>query len=323
LKRKQLWNVLYAIKTSRLETIIASMTQVNQCITIVMTFRLLRKERNRRNNPIPKRAKEIAMKKKSYVVSESGVKVFSKYQDNITIDKDNPALKKKADYPRERYTRGKVQGLSRLGSENSEDARSWNFFRTLQLQSDMQKYYRLITVQDNLQNLLFWGLDPQTGEFDGVLKSILDEIEPPHLWKVQQTEPDVIVIGQKTIVFNECKLGKPGANIDAWNRKGPFTGKHELYKSRALSFFRQPFIDNFEAEARRFYQLMRNYIIGEHLANRLSKVFHLVAIASAQNKARSGLSHEEEFNKFCSYLFDSSRCHFLTWEQFEGGGCHA
>jgi len=66
---------------------------------------------------------------------------------------------------------------------------------------------------------------------------------------------------------------------------------------------------------------MRNYIIGEHFAKRLNKVFHLVAIASAENKSHSGLSHEEEFNKFCSYLFDSSRCHFLTWEQIEGGGC--
>jgi hypothetical protein len=258
------------------------------------------------------------MERKSYVVSESRVKVFLEYQDNIRIDKDNPILKKKAEYPRERYTRGKVKGLSRLGSENSEDARSWNLFRTLQLQSDMQKYYGLIRVEDKLQNLLFWGLDPQAAEFDAVLKSILDEIEPPYLWKVQQTEPDVIVIGQKTVVFNECKLGKPGTNIEAWNRKGPFTRKHELYKRRAESFFRQFFIDNFEAEARRFYQLMRNYIIGEHFASRLSKVFHLMAIASSQNKASSGLAHEEEFKTFCSYLFDSSRCHFLTWEQFEG-----
>jgi hypothetical protein len=264
------------------------------------------------------RKRETTMKGKSYIVSESGVKVFSKYQDNITIDKENPILKKKAEYPRERYTRGKVKGLSRLGSENSEDARSWNLFRTLQLQGDMQKYYGLIRVQDNLQNLLFWGLHPQTGEFDGVLKSILDEIEPPHLWKVQQTEPDVIIIGQKTIVFNECKLGKPGTNIDAWNRKGPFTGKHKLYKRRALSFFRQPFIENFEAEARRFYQLMRNYIIGEHFAQRLDKVFHLTALVSEKNKAHCGLTHEEEFNRFRSYLFDSSRCHFLTWKQLEG-----
>ena len=257
------------------------------------------------------------MEKKSYVVSQSGVKVFPDYQDNITIDKDNPILKKKAEYPRERYTRGKVKGLSRLGSENSEDARSWNLFRTLQLQSDMQKYYGLIRVQDNLQNLFFWGLDPETGEFDGVLKSILDEIEPRHLWKVQQTEPDVIVIGRKTIIFNECKLGKSEGNIDAWNRKGDFTSKHELYKSNAKPFFKQVFIENFELEARRYYQLMRNYIIGKHFAHRLNKVFHLAALVSGKNKARSGLTHQEEFNGFCSYLFDSSKCHFLTWEQFE------
>jgi len=261
----------------------------------------------------------ISMKKPSCVESESGVKVFLDYKNNIRIDKDNPALKKKAEYPREKYRKGKVKCLSRLGSENSEDARSWNLFRTLQLQGDIQeKYYDLIGIQDKVQNVLFWCMDPQTGEFDAVLKSILHEIEPPYLWKVQQTEPDIIVIGQETITFNECKLGKPGANIDAWNRKELFTDKHQLYKTRALSFFRPLFMENFEAEARRFYQLMRNYIIGEHFSDRLGKAFHLVAIVSTQNKARSGLSHEEEFNKFRSHLFDSSRCHFLTWEQLEG-----
>jgi hypothetical protein len=257
------------------------------------------------------------MDNNDYVESESGVKVFLDYRDNISIDRDNPALKKKAEYLREIYIRGKVKGLPRLGSENSEDARSWNLFRTLQLQSDNQKYYGLIRVQDNLQNLLFWGLDTETGGFDEVLKSILDEIEPPHLWKVQQTEPDVIVIGRKTIIFNECKLGKSEGNIDAWNRKEPFTGKHELYRRSTQSFFKQVFIENFELEARRYYQLMRNYIIGEHFAHRLNKVFHLAALASGKNRARSGLTHQEEFNGFCSYLFDSSRCHYLTWEQFE------
>jgi hypothetical protein len=257
------------------------------------------------------------MEKKNFAISDSGVKVFEHYRDNIVIDQDNPVLRKKASYPRERYARGKVKGLSRLGSQNSEDAKSWNLFRTLQLQNHMQKYYGLVRDQDNLQNLLFWGLDPGTGEFDGVLKSILNEIERPHLWKIQQTEPDVIVIGQKTIIFNECKLGEAGKNIDAWNRKGAFTSKHELYKENARPFFKQIFIENFEVEARRYYQLLRNYIIGEHFGHRLNKVFHLVAIASATNKARSGLSHEEEFKTFCSHLFDSSRCHFLTWDQLE------
>jgi hypothetical protein len=258
-----------------------------------------------------------AMKKKNFVISESGVKVFVDYRDNIAIDQDNPALKKKASYPREKYQRGIVKGLSRLGSENSEDARSWNLFRTLQLQNNVEKYYGLIRVQDDPVSLLFWGLDTETAEFDGVLKSVLDEIELPLLWKRQQTEPDIIVIGRRTIIFNECKLGKSGENIDAWNRKGAFTSKHELYKSNAYPFFKPVFIENFGVEARRYYQLMRNYIVGEHFAHRLNKRFNLAALVSAKNRARSGLSHQEEFNKFCSYLFDSSRCHFLTWDQLE------
>ena len=261
------------------------------------------------------------MEKKSYVESKSGVKVSLDYRDNISIDKDNPALKKKAEYLREKYTRGKVKGLSRLGSENSEDARSWNLFRTLQLHNDMKKYYSFIEIRDECERILFWGLDPETGKFGRDLKSVLNDIEPPDLWKVQQTEPDIIVMGQKTIIFTECKLGRPGENIDAWNRKGAFTSKHELYKNSARPFFKQILIEKFEVEARRYYQLLRNYIIGEHFAHRLNKVFHLVAIASAKNKARSGLSHEEEFKTFCSYLFDSSRCHFLTWGQLEEG-CH-
>lgn len=81
------------------------------------------------------------MEEKKFVISDLGVKVFVHYQDNIVIDQDNPVLKKKASYSREIYPRGRVKDLSRLGSQNSEDAKSWNLFRTSQLQNDMQKYY--------------------------------------------------------------------------------------------------------------------------------------------------------------------------------------
>lgn len=224
--------------------------------------------------------------------------------------------KKKGEYPREKYTRGKVKGLSRLGSENSEDARSWNLFRTLQLHNNMKRYYSLVGVQDEFERILFWGLDPETGEFDRDLKSVLNDIEPPDLWKLQQTEPDVIVIGKVSVIFNECKLGTPGKNIDAWNRKEEFSIKHRLYKEKARPFFKQLFTENFKEEGRRYYQLMRNYIIGKNLANKLEKEFHLVVIVSEKNSARSGLPHKEEFKKFCSNLLDSSGCHYLTWDHF-------
>lgn len=252
----------------------------------------------------------------NYVISKTGIKVAKDYRDNVIVDKDSPALKKKALLPRETYNRGNVKGLSRLGSENSEDIKSWNLFRSLQLNRSMKRYYNLIKVNDDCEKILFWGLDPDTGEFDKTLKTILNKIEPPHLWPVQQTEPDVVIIGKNTLIFNESKLGKPDADIDAWNRKEDFSDKHELYKKDSEKYFMKKFVDSFNVDGKRFYQLMRNYIIGSNLADVMNKKFYLVALVSSKNRAVSGLSHKEEFDIFCSLLKDNSNCHLLTWEQF-------
>jgi len=251
----------------------------------------------------------------NFIISKSGVKVYKDYRDNVAIDKDNPVLRNKAQYPREKYNKGNVKGLSRFGSENSEDIKSWNLFRALQLNNEMGRYYKAIDVKDELETLLFWGLDVDTGKFDEDLKAALDKIEPPNLWTVQQTEPDVIILGKKTVIFNESKLGREGGLIDAWNRKDPFSNKHELYKKNAVGYFKKSFIDNFDVEGRRYYQLLRNYIVGVNYAERLDREFHLAALVTSENTARSGLSHKEEFNKFCNHLKNASSCHFLTWEE--------
>lgn len=250
-----------------------------------------------------------------YIISKTGVKVFKDYRDLLTIDKDNLLLKTKTSLPRETYNRGNVKGLSRFGSENSEDIKTWNVFRLLQLNKNMRKYYELIGLQDDCERVLFWGMDADTDKFDKDLKTVLDKIEPPALWTVQQTEPDVVIIGKNTIVFNESKLGKSEANIDAWNRKDEFSGKHDLYKKNAEKYFKKNFIDDFNIQGRRFYQLVRNYIVGSNLAEKLGKKFYLTALVNKDNKAISGLSHKQEFDLFCSNLQDSSTCHLLTWDQ--------
>lgn len=250
-----------------------------------------------------------------YRISDTGVKVFIDYRDNIIIDKDNRVLANKAVLPRERYSKGKVKDLVRFGSENSEDAKTWNLFRSLELNKQFDLYYKIIGVRDKAAKVLFWGMDSNTGEFNSLLKEVLDEIEPPNLWRIQQTEPDVIIIGEKTVIFNESKLGKNGTQIDAWNRKDLFEKKHERYKKNAEPYFKSKFIDNFAEEGRRYYQLLRNLIIGQAFANRLGKQFHLAALVNSKNKAKSGLTHNEEFNNFSLLLNDASYCHFMTWDQ--------
>ncbi len=83
-----------------------------------------------------------------YIITDTGVKVFKDYRDNITIDKNNPALRNKAKLLREAYNRGRVKGLSRVGSENSEDAKTWNIFRALQLKNNIKRYYGLWGIND-------------------------------------------------------------------------------------------------------------------------------------------------------------------------------
>ena len=63
------------------------------------------------------------------IVSDTGVKVFSNFKDNLIIDQDDVEVANQAGHWK--YKRGLVKGLSYLGSENSEDALTWNVFRTL------------------------------------------------------------------------------------------------------------------------------------------------------------------------------------------------
>ncbi len=259
------------------------------------------------------------------IISKSGVRVYRDYRDNIIIDRDSKVLAKKAS--REQY---RVRGvkLSRLGSENSEDAETWNLFRGMELRNQLAEYYRAIGVTDKPSKVLFWGMDSNTAECDETLRLVLHKVER---WRGKRTEPDVVILGENTVVFNESKLGSAGTFVNAWGSKKRFTKSHGIYRTKshgiyrenAKPYFSNSFIDCFDVEGRRYYQLMRNLIIGQTYAKHIGKEFHLVALVSSKNessnKDRFGnrLSHQEEFDRFLSYLIESSCCHLLTWEQFE------
>jgi hypothetical protein len=67
---------------------------------------------------------------RKFIYSDTGVKVFVDFKDNLIVDLDDPII---ASQTRNwRYSKGIVKGLSYLGSENSEDAMTWNVFKTLE-----------------------------------------------------------------------------------------------------------------------------------------------------------------------------------------------
>jgi hypothetical protein len=98
------------------------------------------------------------------ITSPSGVRISRNWKDNIIIDRDNPVLRWKSNLKREQYVVG-GEKLCRLGSENSEDALTWNYFRTAQIHRGAA--IRIPCPEGIVEQptaVLFWGRSPDTGK---------------------------------------------------------------------------------------------------------------------------------------------------------------
>jgi hypothetical protein len=260
----------------------------------------------------------------SFIISDSGVKVFEDWRDNIVIDAGNPVIIWKASLPREKYNEGVVAGLSRLGSENSEDALTWNYFRTMHLNSRLLSslVHQIASWSgDKAENYfaLFWGRNPENaGAVDKNLKSTLDQMEP---WGKdglkQQTEPDLIVRCRSAIIIVESKLGRPGECVNAWGREKP--GIPKDYQAFAERLPSRCFVNewDWERDGVRFYQLMRNWLLANAMAQVSNAVPYLLAVVNDKNLNRRGSSHEEEFDSFKRFLPQEHReaALLLTWQE--------
>ena len=134
----------------------------------------------------------------------------------------------------------------RLGNENSEDALSWNFFRSLQEAGKLGDAYRVLTgmVPSNEPDLLLWGHRIETASAAGVpeLQDVLDRIEPRVRGRQQQTEPDVVLRDpEHGWVFIEAKLGSPTSTfkgrehkLEAWMGRYPVAAP-EVFSAAGLA----------------------------------------------------------------------------------------
>jgi len=155
-------------------------------------------------------------------------KVAADFRTRIIVDPHSPILAFKAN--RDRYTRQiqpSYEGLPYLGSQDSEDALTWNVFRSLQIAR------RLDIICDELEigeprGILFWTLAPETQGMSAELQYIagtlirkFDGILPG-----QVTEPDVIILGTKGLTIIECKLGERGKPLShLWEGTSDSVGK--------------------------------------------------------------------------------------------------
>lgn len=259
------------------------------------------------------------------IYSRGGVPVHTDYRESIIVDADHPILAWKAnrdklrpswfpanvrkDYPR---------GLPKIGSQHSEDALTWNVFRTLQLHDRIQSLTNIFTSGLDICKMYFWGHDAdlRCQKIDPEIQDMLNHMEPWGKDGVrQQTESDVILRGKCHIVMVECKLGKLGEEVRAWqrSRRGMRPQYTTFVENLGLKLFADSF--DYEHDGNHFYQIFRNYLLGAALALRWNTHFSLLAIVNGLNSNLEGRSHQDEFDSFRSILADPSNTFLITWQQ--------
>jgi len=254
-----------------------------------------------------------------YIITKYGINIYKDYLKNICCpDLVNPALTIKANSPRERINVGNAKGLSRFGSVSSEDSLTWSVFRTLEVENQIDIILKMMGIMDKMKSSIYWLRNSENGEINKDLKNILDEFEPIKYWK-QQTEPDYVLIGIHNVIFIESKLEYPHKRILGWSRKTPLTSNHKQYIPYVTKFFNQDFINDYTNLGQRFFQLMRNVIVGSLFAESLRKTFHLGVVINELNQPNDADSHIEKFNEFNKYIFFPKRTHLLTWQRLLSG----
>lgn len=209
------------------------------------------------------------------------------FRPNLIVDPNNPVLIQKAwrdHFAGKSYWQpGKNGGKAYLGVANSEDAMTWNVFRSLQLEGGCG----LIVIADifglsTVESLLFWGCDVEKqGDIQQILSILIRTIDGK--LKGTMTEPDLVIITSEEVVFVECKLNL-NSKQSPWKAQQRASDKESGAKRRMESYINNNFeelseVTNWEE----IYQLIRQYVYAISLADTLRKKPVVVPLINADH----------------------------------------
>ena len=195
------------------------------------------------------------------------------YRTNLIVDRNNPILIQKAIRDRfsgRRNWEAGYGGEAYLGRKNSEDALTWNVFRSLQCNNRLDIVSKIFKIGE-VRTILFWGVDPEYQGEEQQLTNIMIRTIDGKL-RGTLTDPDLVVFTEKEVCFIECKLNQKGKS-SPWK-----TRSHGSEQRMKIYVDKYPELETI-TEWRSVYHMIRQYVYAKALAEILDKtprVFPLV-----------------------------------------------
>jgi hypothetical protein len=195
----------------------------------------------------------------------------------------------------------------RIARDNSEDAVTWNVFRYLEKQKLIGGFLsNLIGVPVDDCEVIYWSYS-QSQALSGCWKPLQQIREEFELKPTKGSEPDLIIKSNNALFLIEAKLN--ASNNTVPSSKDPAV--KQKYENGCQSWYNQVFHSRFDqiAVINRRYELLRFWLLGSKIANRLQTNFYLVNLVPQEKET----TIETSFKK---HIKESSDKTFLraTWE---------
>lgn len=202
----------------------------------------------------------------------------------------------------------KVKRESRMSNENSEDALTWNVFRYLDKNDLLSDLLSQISNNNHkIIDIIHWSYSIKEKKLWSSLKDAISEFGESIN---QNSEPDIIIVTDKTLFFVEAKLFSSNKTSGSGKTLINRINNSKKYVSGGNKQFDNIFINDYKTIVLdKKYELMRFWILGSWIAKNLNLKFELINLVLENRE----LDIESDFSK---HLIPNSNNTFsrYTWE---------
>jgi hypothetical protein len=243
-----------------------------------------------------------------------GIFVFPSTFEYVN-DEDNLLWKAESDLTLLEQIKGSKAETHRLGRERSEDAVTWNVFRHFDRSDRLPAFLSHLTAEIPPEDceVIYWSYSPMLGTpWSDLLKGRVEFGEAPSLTIAatgkRVSEPDIILLTHDSVIFVEAKFTSGNKTSGDAVRVNEILSNSKRYLSGGNEWYQTVFSSDYPTVVRdQKYELLRFWLLGSWMADRLGKKFVLANLVRKTKETNI----EKEFGKHISQT-ESRR--FVRWE---------